>query len=157
MTSSFPSYSLTTLGSKKPGQVTRDSVYSYLTAIYEVVEWWSADGKAESRARRALARHNIKKPEVIEPFAALIVASAHPTILDKRMISKWSRVLRYAAKFKSPSEPLAEFFEGRGGINDCAARYARRLGRRAPPETTSIASCAVINPTPALEKLGQWF
>lgn len=109
----------------------RDSVYSYLTAIYEVVEWWSADGKAESRARRALARHNIKKPEVIEPFAALIVASAHPTILDKRMISKWSRVLRYAAKFKSPSEPLAEFFEGRGGINDCAARYARRLGRRA--------------------------
>jgi hypothetical protein len=59
----------------------------------------------------------------------VIVAAAHPTILDKRMISKWSRVLRFAAKYKDPSEPLNEFLKRNGGLNACAGRYARRLGR----------------------------
>ena len=45
------------------------------------------------------------------------------------MRSKWSRVLRYAAEFKDLDEPLGDFIKRKGGINKCAARFARRLGR----------------------------
>jgi len=109
----------------------RGAVYAFLSVVYELVDWWTVDGKDKSRARRILIRQGIKPPEVTEPFAAVIVAAAHPAILDKRMISKWSRVLRYAAKYKDPSEPLKEFLKHKGGLNACAGRYARRLGRGA--------------------------
>jgi len=107
----------------------RDSVYEFLTVVFDLVDWWMADGKAKGRARRILIRQGIKPPEVTEPFGAVIIAAAHPTILDKRMISKWSRVLRYAARYKDPAQSLGEFVKERGGLNACAARYARRLGR----------------------------
>jgi hypothetical protein len=47
------------------------------------------------------------------------------------MRSKWSRVLRYAAVYKDLDEPLADFIKRRRGINKCAIRYTRRLGRGA--------------------------
>ncbi len=47
------------------------------------------------------------------------------------MRSKWSRVLRFAAEFKNPDEPLGDFIKRKGGINECAARFGRRLGRKA--------------------------
>jgi hypothetical protein len=43
--------------------------------------------------------------------------------------AKWSRALRHAAGFKSLDEPLCNFIKHRGGLNACAARLARRLGR----------------------------
>jgi hypothetical protein len=45
---------------------------------------------------------------------------------DDRMRSKWSRVLRYAAEFKNLDEELGDFIKRRGGLNRCAARFARR-------------------------------
>ena len=108
---------------------TRDAVYGYLAAIFALVEWWTIDKREISRARLALQLRGIGIPEEIEPFAAVIVATSHPAKLDKRMISKWSRVLRYAAKYKTKSEPLQRFVERKGGLNKCASRYARRLGR----------------------------
>lgn len=30
----------------------RDAIYDYLTAVYELVEWWTAEGRAIDRARR---------------------------------------------------------------------------------------------------------
>ena len=107
----------------------RDAVYSYLAAIFALVEWWEIDKRAISRARLALRLRGIKIPDEIEPFAAVIVATSHPAKLEKRMISKYSRVLRYAAKYKTRSEPLQRFVERKGGLNKCASRYARRLGR----------------------------
>jgi hypothetical protein len=107
----------------------RDAVYAYLTAIFALVEWWEIDKRAISRARLALHLRGIEAPMEIEPFAAVIVATSHPAKLDKRMISKWSRVLRYAAKYKTKSEPLQQFIKRKGGLNACAARYAHRLGR----------------------------
>src|SRR5450830_1934865 len=106
----------------------RDAVYSYLAAILALVEWWAIDKRAISRARLALRLRSIEVSEV-EPFAAVIVATSHPAKLDKRMISKYSRVLRYAAKYKTRSEALQRFVERKGGLNKCASRYARRLGR----------------------------
>jgi hypothetical protein len=39
--------------------------------------------------------------------------------------------MRYAAAYKPDSEPLEQFVKRKGGINECAARYSRRLGRGA--------------------------
>jgi hypothetical protein len=48
--------------------------------------------------------------------------------LDNKTISKWSRALRYVAKFKKGT-PLKTFIKNRGGVNACAALFARVLGR----------------------------
>jgi len=67
-----------------------------------------------------------------DPFAAVIRCTADPVKTDKRTRSKWSRAMRYAAAYKPVSEPLDEFVMRKGGINACAGRYSRRLGRGAP-------------------------
>ena len=59
----------------------------------------------------------------------MIFCTADPDKVDDRTRSKWSRVLRYAAEFKDLDEPLRDFIKRKGGINKCAARFARRLGR----------------------------
>jgi monoamine oxidase len=108
----------------------RDGIYQYLAAVFEVVEWWKHDHKAAEYARRALwlrgHRTLVKEPE---PFAAIIFCTADPEKVDYRMRSKWSRVLRYAAVYKDLDEPLQDFIKRKGGINKCATRFARRLGR----------------------------
>jgi hypothetical protein len=64
-----------------------------------------------------------------EPFAAIIRCTSDPGKADKRTRSKWSRVLRYALEYKPVGEPLAAFVQRKGGINKCAARFPRCLGR----------------------------
>jgi hypothetical protein len=64
-----------------------------------------------------------------DPFAAIIRCTADPARADKRTRSKWSRVTRYAAAYKRDSEPLDAFIRRKGGINECAARFTKRLGR----------------------------
>ena len=66
-----------------------------------------------------------------EPVAAIIRCTADPTKVDMRTRSKWSRALRYALAYKLPSEPLDKFMKRKGGINCCASRFCRRLGRNA--------------------------
>ena len=110
----------------------RDGIYQYLAAVFELVTWWKHEQKAMEYARRALwlrgHRTLVKEPE---PFAAVIFCTADLEKVDYRMRSKWSRVLRYAAMYKDLDEPLADFVKRRGGINKCATRYTRRLGRGA--------------------------
>jgi hypothetical protein len=67
---------------------------------------------------------------VLIPFAAVVRCTADPAKADKRTRSKWSRVMRYAAVYKPVSEPLDHFIRRRGGINACAARFARWPGAR---------------------------
>ena len=66
-----------------------------------------------------------------EPFAAVIRCTAEPAKVDKRTRSKWSRVLRYALRYKSHSEPLDQFIKRKGRINGCADRFTRCLERAA--------------------------
>jgi hypothetical protein len=108
----------------------RDGIYQYLAAVFELVMWWKHEQKAIEYARRALSvqRHQLV-PEIAEPFAAVIFCTADPEKVDYRMRSKWSRVLRYAALYKDLDEPLRDFIKRKGGINKCATRYTRRLGR----------------------------
>jgi hypothetical protein len=107
----------------------RDSVYKFLKAVFELVQWWSVESQATKRARIALEEMGIKVPEEVEPFTAVIIATAYPDNVDRRTVSKWSRVLRYAAKFKRQTEGLTDFIKRRGGLNACASRYACLLGR----------------------------
>jgi hypothetical protein len=92
-------------------------------------------GREIERARRALRLHRVKVSDREDPFAAIIRCTADPAKADKRTRSKWSRVMRYAAAYKLDSEPLDQFVGRKGGINECAARFSRRLGRRASART----------------------
>ena len=81
------------------------------------------------RARWALQMQHLDLPSTDEPFAAIIRCTSDPGNVDKRTRSKWSRVLRYAAEHKTSAEPLAAFVQRKGGINECAGRFTRCLGR----------------------------
>ena len=109
----------------------RNAIYGYLSAVFDLVMWWAAEGRAISRARWALQLQHLDLPTNDEPFAAMILCTADRQKVDKRTRSKWSRVLRYAAEYKTNAEPLAAFVQRKGGINKCAARFTRCLGRSA--------------------------
>src|ERR1022692_2637167 len=110
----------------------RDGIYGYLAAVFELVSWWKQDRKAAEYARRAVSGQRRQPvPNIAEPFAAVIFCTADAEKVDYRTRSKWSRVLRYAAEYKDLDEPLADFIKRKGGINKCASRFARRLGRKA--------------------------
>jgi hypothetical protein len=108
----------------------RDAIYIYLTAVFDLVAWWTAEGRALERACKALRLQRMCPFEGEEPFAAVIRCTAGPAKVDKRTRSKWSRVLRYALRYKSHSEPLDQFIKHKGGINKCANRFAKSLGWR---------------------------
>ena len=78
---------------------------------------------------RALHLRGHSSAREAEPFATLILGTSDHDKVDDRTRSKWSRVLRCAAEFKDPDEPLRDFITRKGGINECAAQFARRLGR----------------------------
>ena len=107
----------------------RDAIYQYLTAVFETVMAWAKEGKAVKRGCRALHLRGHSSVRQPEPFAALILGTADRGKVDDRTRSKWSRVLRYAAEYKDLAEPLRDFIKRKGGINKCASRFARRLGR----------------------------
>jgi hypothetical protein len=107
----------------------RNAIYAYLTAVCGLVAWWTAEGRAIDRARRALCLQQLKVSDREDPFAAIIRCTADPAKADKRTRSKWSRVLRYVAAYKADSEALGKFVRRKGGINACAARFSRCLGR----------------------------
>jgi hypothetical protein len=107
----------------------RGAIYGYLSAIFELVEWWDQEGEAVNRAHRALHLRGHKSVREPEPFAAVILCTADHAKVDERTRSKWSRVLRYVAEYKDLDEPLRDFIVRRGGINACAERFASRFGR----------------------------
>ena len=109
----------------------RDAIYSYLTAVFNLVAWWIAEKRALERAQKALRLRHINPFEREEPFAAVIRCTADREKVDKRTRSKWSRVLRYAISRKPIDEPLDRFIKRKGGINRCAERF--RAHRRGSP------------------------
>jgi hypothetical protein len=106
-----------------------NEIYGYLTAVYDLVTWWTAEGQEIDRARRALRLQRLKVSEREDPFATVIRCTADPTKSDKRTRSKWSRLMRYAAAYKPDSELLAQFIRRKGGINAYAGRFSRCLGQ----------------------------
>ena len=107
----------------------RDAIYKYLGGVYELVARWRSQGHVESRAR--CVRTLMQKTTSLEPdpFALVIEATSDLKKVDRKMRSKWSRVLQFAEKYKPEAVPLKTFIKQHGGINACAALYARRLRR----------------------------
>ena len=109
----------------------RDAIYGYLSAVFDLVAWWTAEHLALERAHKALRLQRMCPFDDEEPFAAVIRCTAVLGKVDKRTRSKWSRVLRYALRYKSHSGPLDRFIKRKGGINECADRFTRCLERAA--------------------------
>jgi hypothetical protein len=107
----------------------RGAIYGYLSSVFDLVAWWVAENRAVERARKALRLANLMPSDRDEPFGAVICCTSDTAKVDKRTRSKWSRALRYALQFKSPTEPLDGFIKRKGKINKCAERYTR-LKRR---------------------------
>ena len=104
----------------------RDAVYIYLEAVYSLVRRWqrlNCSLKNSQAALRLQADALQMKPE---PFARVIFCTCDPDVADAKTRSKWSRVLRFARKAKSADQTLTEFIKSNGGLNECAARFARR-------------------------------
>jgi hypothetical protein len=111
------------------GSRDRDAIYIYLAAVFDLVAWWAAEDCAIERADNALRLRRIIPTDHDEPFAAIIRCTSDPSKVDKRTRSKWARVLKQALGQKTPSEPLVRFIKRKGGINECAAKFAGRLRR----------------------------
>src|SRR5438067_737126 len=62
----------------------RDAIYSYLTAVFDLVAWWAAEGRAVSRARWALRLQGMDVSTTEEPFAMVILSTADRQKVDKR-------------------------------------------------------------------------
>jgi hypothetical protein len=106
----------------------RDAVYRYLRAVFSIVRHYSWRRRSKKLVRRALQFAGLPVDMNADPFAVVIRCSCEHK-LDNKTISKWSRALRYAAKFKTPRVPLKTFIKKRGGINGCTELFAKELGR----------------------------
>jgi hypothetical protein len=105
----------------------RDAVYGYLRAVFFLVKRYRGRRRTKKLLRRAFKFAGLAFECNVDPFSVVIRCTSED--LDAKTLSKWSRVLRYAAKFKKRRVPLQTFIKDRGGINACAALYAERIGR----------------------------
>ena len=133
----------------------RGAIYQYLTAVFELVTCVGAGGQG---SRVVLVGHctcegtsSIRKPE---PFAAVILCTSDPGKVD---YPDTKQVVAGAAVRRSKQGPglaAGDFIKRRGGINACARRFARRLGRgqhRGATRTSrELDSKAVVLPTELL-------
>jgi hypothetical protein len=60
----------------------RNAIYGYLTAVYGLVAWWTAEGRDLDRARRALRLQRLEVSDREDPFAAIIRCTADPAKAD---------------------------------------------------------------------------
>jgi hypothetical protein len=106
----------------------RDSVYGYLSAVFEVVARWKEQRRAKASSHQALsANKNSSTIKIDEPFAVVIFCTSDSREVDAKTRSKWSRALRYVERFKPDGQGLAQFIKSKGGINECAAQWSDRF------------------------------
>jgi len=106
----------------------RDAIYDYLEAVRTLVhDNWERRGRPDRKARQALRTSGLKAPKHPEPYAAVIACTS---TADIKARSKWARALQYVVSCPPKDEALMDYMKRHGGINGCASRFARRLGRR---------------------------
>ena len=103
----------------------RDAIYIYLTAVFGIVARWRRLNGAVKNSRTALRLQAGAAQMKPEPFGIVIFCTADREIADAKIRSKWSRVLRYAARKKPAYQRLADFVKSNGGLNECARRFTR--------------------------------
>jgi hypothetical protein len=103
----------------------RDAVYSYLEAVFAIVMHFKVRRRTQKLLREAFQFRKLGFPKNADPFTAIIRATSRDAV-DNRVISKWARALRYAARCKPAEIRLKKFMKDAGGVNACAACYATR-------------------------------
>jgi hypothetical protein len=100
----------------------RNAIYKYLTAVFELVAWWAAEGRAVSRGRWALKLQGMDVQNADEPFASIVLATADREKVDKRTRSKWSRVVRQRRMvLRARSERVADAHEDNARVSRFSA------------------------------------
>ena len=77
-----------------PASHSRNAVYGYLTAVFELVTWWEQEGRAVNRAHRALHLRGYSSVREPERSQAIILCTSDPDKVDDRTRSRWSRCER---------------------------------------------------------------
>jgi hypothetical protein len=107
----------------------RDAIYPVLQRVFSLVERYERRGRAKRLMRDILKLTGLRADADTNIYALIIRVAAGSDGVDRKKSSKLSRVLRFAAEFKSKRVSLRAFIQARGGLNEVAALYARRLGR----------------------------
>jgi hypothetical protein len=106
----------------------RDAAYPYLEAVFGIVEHHRVRRKTRRLLRHAFEFADLPFDSHADPFTAVIRCTCDDNA-DNKMISKWARALRYVAYCHVPRTEVRAFMRQAGGVNVCAARYARYYGR----------------------------
>ena len=104
-------------------------MYIYLSSVFAVIMRWRRLNCAVKNSKAALRLRPNPPQMKPEPFAIVIFCTADPKIVDAKTRSKWSRVLRYAARTKPEGQRLIDFIKSNGGLNECARKFARIAGK----------------------------
>jgi hypothetical protein len=107
----------------------RDAVYGYLEAVFAIVEHYRVRRRTNRLLRHAFEFANLPFDKNADAFTAVIRCTCGDAA-DSKTISKWARALRYVARSKEPRTRLKIFMKEVGGVNACAARYAKFRRRR---------------------------
>jgi hypothetical protein len=116
---------------KFQGDRSRDAVYDYLQAVFAIVVHFKVRRRTKRLLRHAYDFADLPFDKKADFFTAVIRCTSRDAA-DNKLISKWARALRYAAKRKPREMQLTVFMKAAGGVNGCAAGYAknRRWYRR---------------------------
>ena len=106
----------------------RDAVYIYLASVFGIVMRWRLLDCALKKSRAALRLRPNPPQMKPEAFSIMIFCTADPNVVDAKTRSKWSRVLRYAARAKPAGQHLTDFVKFNGGLNECARKFALVTG-----------------------------
>lgn len=106
----------------------RDAVYGYLEAVFALVVDCKGRRRTKQLLQRAFQFAGLPFDRNADPFAAVIRCTCEHSV-DNKTISKWARALRYVAYCKVPRTRLKTFMKKTSGINGCADRHTRYLGR----------------------------
>ena len=106
----------------------RDAVYGYLEAVFAIVMHYKVRRKTKKLLRHAFKFAELPFDRNADPFTAVIRCTCDDNV-DSKTISKWARALRYVARCKVSPTQLKTFMKEAGGVNACADRYAKYLGR----------------------------
>jgi len=106
----------------------RDAVYGYLEAVFAIVTHYKVRRKTKKLLRHAFKFAELPFDRNADQFSAVICCTSGDGV-DNKTISKWARALRYVAHCKAPRTRLKIFMKKAGGVNACADRYAKYLGR----------------------------
>ena len=106
----------------------RDSVYSYLEAIFAIVTHFRVRRRTNRLLRHAFEFASLPFDKNADPFSAVIRCTCGRDV-DNKTISKWARALRYAVAAKKSQTSLKRFIKKMGGINACGSLYAKNFGK----------------------------